>query len=226
MFLRRRCLIYTGAVLQLLTLRRGASNPKVRNSSETTNGDLISITSWHAQTLTNVSWDIPVWRQNTSHLIVLIWKEDATTTWLFGDDDVSSRADSPPSSASTSYYEPTLDEPIFDKCNFRVDAFNSHTTNAFFTDDNRTLVTADLGDGTTWWYTASLNQEAPAATSLTSGVGNASVLLSEPGLYTACLLLANDGTCVQEECVNVTVYQPPYDFLEARTDHCTNYRRT
>lgn len=207
--------------LLLLFLRTGADAtfPRISNSSTTVYGDLISTTAWHARTLTSISWDIPAWRQDTSHVVVVIWDQEATETWRFGsNENVSSRADNPPSSVSTSYYDPSLypDEPIFKDCTFRGDAFDSYSTDAFFTDENRAQVTVDLGDSTTWWYTGSLDQEAPDATSATSGVGNASVLLSEPGFYSVCLLLANE-TCETVECVNITVFQPTYDFLEVST---------
>lgn len=221
----KSCLM-KGAVLRLFFLlvvlqRRGgdATFPRISNSSATVFGDLISATTWHARALTSISWDIPVWKQDTFHAIVVIWDQEATTEWRFGSNvNVSSRADSPPSSASTSYYDPSLypDEPTFEDCTFRGDAFNSYSRNTFFTDENRAQVTVDLGDSTTWWYTASLDQVAPSGTSATSGVGNASVLLSEPGFYSACLLLANE-TCETIECINITVFQPPYDFLEVGT---------
>lgn len=74
-----------------------------------------------------------------------------------------------------------------------------------------------------------MSQERPEATSPSSGLGRASVLLSEPGFYNACLLViagdngGDDDECSAEECVDIAVYQPPYDFLEASAkigSHC------
>lgn len=157
-------------------------------------------------------------------MIVFIWDEEATEEawWLSNTDNVSSRAVSPPSStASDSRYVPYIGGEEIVECTFQDDAFDSRSDDAFITDENRELVSVDLADGHTWWYTASLSQERPNATTATSGVGQASVLLSEPGFYTACLLLvtggddSSDERCPDEECVNITVYQPPYNFLEA-----------
>lgn len=203
-----------------------AVEPKINNSSETINGELVSVTAWHAQALTNVTWNIPTWKQNASHVIVIAWDEEATDIWLFGIDNISSRANNHPSSTSAmSFYLPAADESIFDACTLRGDAFNSSSKDAFHTDEKWTPSTSvDLVDETTWWYAASLSQDTPTATTLTSGAGNASVMLTKPGLYSVCLLMGNE-TCVVEECANFTVYQPSYDFLEASSDTClvTNF---
>lgn len=196
-----------------------AVEPQTSNSSATVDGDLLSVTSWHARTLTNVSWEVPWWRRNSTHLIVVTWDEEATEeTWWPSDPDDNSRAQSPPSSTMFSTYFPSTGEDIAapDLCTYPWDAFSSQSNDAFVTDANRALVSVDLVDEHTWWFTASLDQDKPNATSPTSGVGQASVLLSEPGFYTACLLLVvgDDETCPTEECVDFTVYQPPYDFLE------------
>lgn len=197
-----------------------ATYPKINNSSETINGELISVTAWHAQALTNVTWNIPAWKQNASHMIVIAWDEEATDVWLFGIDNISSRANTPPSTSATSFYWPAMDEPTYDACTLRGDAFNSSLQDAFHTEENWAPTTSvDLADETTWWYAASLSQDAPTATTLTSGAGNASIMLTEPGLYSVCLLTGND-TCVVEECANFTVYQPSYDFLEASIAAC------
>eukprot|EP00752_Nemacystus_decipiens_P001936 g1865.t1 len=192
------------------------------NSSATVDGDLLSVTSWNARTLTNVSWEIPWWRRNSTHLIVVTWDEEATEeTWWPSDPDDNSRAESPPSTVSSSTYLPSIGEdlPVPDLCTYSWDAFDSQSDDAFGTDANRALVSVDLADGRTWWFTASLDQDRPNATSPTSEVGQASVLLSEPGFYMACLLLVVglDETCPTEECVDFTVYQPPYDLLEVES---------
>lgn len=205
-----------------------AASSKISYSSEINRGDLISVTSWHARTLTDISWDIPASMQDSSHLIIFIWNEAATELWRFGETNVSSRADSPPlnaSSSSSSTQSPSADSYTADiagdefvplVCTGVSDAFESSPKDIYFTEENQALVTPALADGKSWWYTASLDQDAPNATSPTSAVGEASVLLSEPGWYSVCLFLA-DSTCALEECVNITVYQPPYDFLEVRT---------
>lgn len=209
-------------LLLLLGLRWQACavEPQTSNSSATVNGDLLSVTSWHARTLTNVSWEIPSLRQNFTHLIVVTWDEESTEeTWWPSDPDDNSRAESPPSSTMYSTYVPSIGEDERPgACTYSWDAFNSQSNDAFAMDANRALVTVDLADERTWWFTASLAQHTPNATSPTSGVGQASVLLSEPGFYTACLLLVvgDDETCPKEECVEFTVYQPPFDFLEVK----------
>lgn len=213
-------------VLSLARVQVFAVDPQISNSSAKYDGDLLSVTSWHARTLTNISWEVSDYRQSASHLIVFTWDEEATTSLWWESENGTSRADSPPSSTSSSTsssYSPLIGEDAGDTCTFREDAFDSHSQDAFNTDDNRALISVDLADGNTWWYTASLNQNRPVATTLTSGVGQASVLLSEPGFYTACLLVVaggdgdhgGDETCSTEECVDVTIFQPPYDFLEA-----------
>lgn len=210
-------------VLLLLPMARVqvfAVVPQTSNSSATYDGDLLSVTSWHARTLTNISWEVPDSRQSASHVIVFTWDEEATTSLWWESDNGISRANSPPS--STSSYSPLIGGDASDTCTFREDGFDSHSQDAFNTEENRASISVDLADGNTWWYTASLNQNRPEATTLTSGVGQASVLLSEPGFYTACLLVVaggdgdddDDETCSTEECVDVTIFQPPYNFLE------------
>lgn len=198
-----------------------AVEPKTSNSSVTVDGELLSVTSWHARTLTNVSWEIPLSRRNATHLIVVTWDEEATEeAWWPPDTDTNSRAESPPSSTTSSTYFPSIGEDLLlNVCTYSSDAFDSPSSDAFVTDANRALVSVDLADERTWWFIASLGQDKPNATSSTSGVGQASVLLSEPGFYTACMLLVigDDETCPTEECVDVTVYQPPNDFLEVRS---------
>eukprot|EP00904_Undaria_pinnatifida_P013138 jgi/Undpi1/8955/HiC_scaffold_26.g11416.m1 len=176
----------------------------------------MSVTAWHAQTPTNITWDIPASNQSSNHVIVIAWDEEATDMWLFGVDNISSRAHSQPESTSAaSFYWPVADAAVFDAtCNLRDDAFNSTSKDAFHDKENWAPASVDLADETAWWYLASLSQDAPTATTLTSGEGNVSVMLTEPGLYSICLLIGNQ-TCAVEECANFTVYQPPYDFLEA-----------
>lgn len=208
--------------LPLFVGAASAVAPQTSNASATVDGDFLSVTSWHAQTLTNVSWDIPDSTQDARHLIVFTWDEEATEEawWPSFTDNISSRAVSPPSSTTSSYVPNVGGEEVVE-CTFQDYAFDSQSGDAFSTDENRELVSVDLADGRTWWYTASLGQERPNATTATSGVGQASVLLSEPGFYTVCLLLISgddddtDQRCPDEECVHITVYQPPYNFLEA-----------
>ncbi|CAM9280664.1 unnamed protein product, partial [Pylaiella littoralis] len=215
----------------LVVVAASAVEPQTSSASATADGNFLSVTSWHARTLTNISWNIPDPTQDARHLIVFIWDEEATEEawWLSDNDNISSRAVSPPSStASDSRYVPYIGGEEIVECTFQDDAFDSRSDDAFITDENRELVSVDLADGHTWWYTASLSQERPNATTATSGVGQASVLLSEPGFYTACLLLvtggddSSDERCPDEECVNITVYQPPYNFLEASFIESTN----
>ncbi len=212
-------------LLLLFLVGPGSSvDPHISNSSETVDGDILSVTSWHARTLTNISWNTPAPPvENSSYVIALVWDElETEERWWLSDTDNASRAESPPSTTSSTS---TDDEPpqggdvMDDTCYFREEA--SRPNSAFSTDATRALVNVDLVDEGTWWYTSSLGQGMPNATNLTStsGVGQASVLLSEPGFYTACLILATrdadgDETCETEECVDVMVYQPPYDFLE------------
>lgn len=215
MISRRYCLKKWAVQLLLLPQAAWSANPRVSDAGTTIDGDFISVTSWHARSLTNISWDIPTSRQHAHHVIAFTWDEDATMDWLFDSDSNSTRADNPPSfTSATSYYLPVEDESVFDACNFRSGAFNSSSEDAFYTDTNEALVSVKLTDGVTWWYTASFNQEMPASASNTSGVGKATVMLTKPGFYTACLLLPTE-TCIVEDCINITVYQPPYDFLEA-----------
>ncbi|CAM9190156.1 unnamed protein product, partial [Hapterophycus canaliculatus] len=206
-------------------------DPRTSNASTTFDGDLLlSVTSWHARSLTNVSWDVPAERQDASHLVIFTWDEERTLSswWELGINNLS-RAESPPTSASTSAYLPSQSGDESPTCTFRQDAFDSTSQNAFNTDPQRAQVSVDLADGSVWWYIASLGQERPEATTLSSGVGRASVLLSEPGIYTACLLVIasdDDGDdheiCSAEECVDIAVYQPPYDFLEASSTNIGN----
>lgn len=213
--------------LLLLAGPASAIEPQTSTSSATVEGGVLSVTSWHAQTLTNISWEIPLVTQNASNIIAFTWDEEATEEawWLANPDNVS-RAESPPSSTEPSASS-TLDDflSIADDirslypCTFRPSAFHSQSKDAFNTDAARQHISVDLADERTWWFTATLGQEMPNATSLTSGVGEASVVLSEPGFYSACLLKVigsggDNETCLAEECVDFTVYQPPYDFLE------------
>lgn len=208
--------------LLLLHVRQTVSvmSPKISNTSSFFNGTYISVTSWHARTLTNISWSIPLGVRNMSHVISFVWEEKGTASWLYGNENVSSRATPFPSSTSMSHDDGVLvsdDGPSSNlSCTFRDNAFHSNSKNAFFTDENRAFVTPDLANETTWWYTASLGQKTPTVMTPTSGEGNASVLLSEPGLYSVCLL-GDYETCSVEECVSISVYQPLYDFLEVRT---------
>ena len=203
----------------LLAAPASAIEPQTSNSGATVDGDLLSVTSWHAQTLTNVSWDIPLVRQYASHAIVFYWNQEATEEAWWRTDNVS-RAASPPAFFNSSSSDSDL--PGFvgttsggdEACTFRTTSFDSESKDAFNTEAAREHISVDLVDKRTWWFTATKSQEMPNTTSFTSGVGQASVLLSEPGLYTACLLEVQDLRCLLEECVEFTVFQPPYDFLE------------
>lgn len=193
--------------------------PRISNESTTTHGDFISSTAWHPRTRTNISWSVPASEAHRLHLIVVFWDELATATWRFGDtnDNTTRRANTPPPTTSswTSYYVPPLsrDKYLPESCAIRYEVYTPSPRDTFYTEMDRGLVTSNLTEASTWWYTATLGQEEPRRTSDSSTVGNTSVLLSEPGLYFACLLLGNH-TCHQEECINFTVYQPPYDFIE------------
>lgn len=209
-------------IVLLLVEAVSAGAPQTSNASATVDGNFLSVTSWHARTLTNVSWNIPDSTQDARHLIVFTWDEEATEEawWLSFTDNISSRAVSPPSASASSSAPPNAGDFVV-ACTFQEDAFDSQSDDTFNTNGNRERISVDLADGRTWWYTASLSQERPNATTATSGVGQASVLLSEPGFYTACLLLLTAGgddshyECPDQECVDITVYQPPYNFLEA-----------
>lgn len=193
-----------------------AATPQTSNHSFNYTGAYFSIETWHAHTLTNISWDIPFETANSRHLIVLSWDEDATEIWRFGDENDTSRSNIPPSWttwSSSLIYPISGDEGVSEERLCWENAYNPSSTGTFFVEKNWALVTVNLSDSTTWWYTASLNQEVPTDTSPTSTVGNTSVMLSEPGTYFACLFVANDS-CEVEECVNFTVVQPPYDFME------------
>lgn len=200
--------------------------PRVSNSSVTNSGEFLSSTAWHARELTNISWGIATGDINRLHLIVVSWDEAATETWRFDDDgsadNDTTRAESPPSgttsstSHSTSDYVPqtSQDEALPESCAIRYEVYTAHLNDTFYQEETRQQALPPvLVNSSTWWYTASLDQEKPTATSNTSVAGTASMLLSEPGLYFACLLVG-DETCYEEECVNITVYQPPEDFLE------------
>lgn len=234
-FLLLRRWVVLGKLLLLLLLAGPTSsiNPQTSTSSATVHGGLLSVTSWHARTLTNVSWEIPLVRQNASHIIAFTWDEEATEeAWWLADTDNVSRTESPPSSPETISSDTSITSGSDDflgqahdirvspyPCTSRPSAFHSQSTDAFNTDAARQHTSVDLADERAWWYTATLRQEMPDTTSLTSGVGNASVLLSEPGFYSACLLMVigsggDNKSCSAEECLDFTVYQPPYDFLE------------
>lgn len=229
MFLLLRRWVVLHKLLLLLAAQASATEPQTSDSWATVAGNLLSVSSWHAQTMTNVSWEIPSVRQDASHIIAFTWDEEATEEAWWQADNIT-RAVSPLSPTSSlddddpivfddDYGTPTISDDPF-PCIFRPSAFLSQSKDAFNTDANRRLISVDLADKRTWWFTATLGQERPNTTSITSGVGQASILLSEPGFYSACLLTVigdDDGdnaTCLEEECINVTVYQPPYDFLE------------
>lgn len=209
--------------------------PRVDNSSTTTSGKYIYSTAWHARTLTNISWNIPVGEVHTLHLIVISLKEAATESWRFENSGNNTRAETPPSQTTSwtsyfdrEYYYPplTADEALSTSCEIQYGAYTASPNDTFYQQEQQEQVTPVLVDSSTWWYTASLDQEEPTATSLSSTVGTASVWLSAPGLYAACLLVGNE-TCYKEECINITVYQPPDDFIEARsTGNCCLVRDT
>lgn len=210
------------ALLAAALLLTEASFPRVDNSSTTMSGEYISSTAWHARTLTNISWDIPARKAQTLHVIVISLDEDATESWRFDDSgDNTTRAETPPSQTTTwtSYFDAEIpplspDEALSGSCAIQYEVFTPSLNDTFYRQEKQEQVTPVLADSSMWWYTASLDQEKPtAATSLNATVGTASVLLSEPGLYTACLLVGNE-TCYEEECVDITVYQPPDDFIE------------
>ena len=222
LFLLLRWVVLDKVLLPLLLAApASAIEPQTSNSGATVDGDLLSVTSWHAQTLTNVSWDIPLVRQYASHAIVFYWNQEATEEAWWRTDNVS-RAASPPAFFNSSSSDSDLPDFVGttsggdEACTIRTASFDSESKNAFSTEAARQHVSVDLVDKRTWWFTATLSQEMPNTTSLTSGVGQASVLLSEPGFYTACLfeIRGNYHVCSYEECVEFTVFQPPYDFLE------------
>lgn len=219
--LRQRWEVLDKLLLLLLLAPASAIEPQTSNSGATVDGGILSVTSWHAQTLTNVSWEIPLVDQDDSNIIVFTWDEVATEEAWWPTENAS-RAVSPPSTTAPTP-SPTLppfvgqsDDPI-PQCAFRTRSFDSQSKGAFNTEAARQHVSVDLVDNRTWWYTATLSQEMPNTTSLTSGVGQASILLSEPGFYTACLLrevVDSSEACQEQECIDFTVYQPPNDFLE------------
>lgn len=220
-------------ILLLKIIVAEAATPQTQNSSITYSGIHLTAEVWHARTITNISWDIPASVTDAYNtLVVVSWDEEATDLWRFGDENDTSRADTPPSWTdwSSSYLpRPTSDEPIsdddfeYETCAFWEYVYAASSEGTFYTEENQARVTANLSDSNqSWWYTASLGHGAPinATTSGTSTTGNVSVLLSEPGVYTVCLFIVND-TCDFEECVEVTVVQPDLDFVEVRAEYDT-----
>ena len=84
-----------------------------------------------------------------------------------------------------------------------------------FDNENRSRgASVALLDNATWWYTSTLGQGADSISNSTaSEAGSALVLLGDPGVYIACLLLG-DENCTAADCLQFQVYQPHYDILQ------------
>ncbi|KAG5192544.1 7 transmembrane sweet-taste receptor of 3 GCPR-domain-containing protein [Tribonema minus] len=64
----------------------------------------------------------------------------------------------------------------------------------------------------TWFYTNTLDQNGGSSVAAT---GTASVHLAEVGVWQVCLMRNRGAGCSKVECVQVDMYQPPYDYVEA-----------
>lgn len=188
------------------------------NTSAEYRSTYLTAQAWHARTLTNISWSLPDGIASSQDKILVFWDKIRTELFRFG----SSASDSQTAfsisvTASTVSGTNTFPEGMgkgSDVCDYETyDANGTAKANAFYTAELYRNATVELEDSRgTWWYTSTLGQQAVDSRSST---GEALVLLSDPGFYITCLILGNDS-CVALDCLELAVYQPPYDYMEVR----------
>lgn len=167
--------------------------------------------AWHARSLTNVSWQLPTGSASAQDRVIIFWDTLATGLLRFG--NIMNETSISVTSSLTTLHTVFPEEmgAGSDICNYT--AYETDQRNAFHSESLSGESTVDLEDSLAWWYTSSLAQEVDGAE--TSDQGESLVLLSDPGVYFVCLLLGNDS-CEATECLELMVYQPPYDFMEVR----------
>lgn len=208
---------------------RAAGAAFVSNSTATYNSTHLSVEAWHAEALTNVSWNLRDRRSaDLRDRIIVYWDEEATSLLRFGaNEDIINRSSmsstsSSSSSAATNEYTGFPDEigAGSDICNL-----TAYTMDPLHPFDNEGIsegatVGLEIDGYSTWWYTSTLVQEVYSSAT-EADQGNASVLLGEPGLYIVCFV-PGDEECIALDCVKVRVYQPPYDIIQVC---CCLYRQ-
>lgn len=193
------------------------------NSSIAYNATYLSAEAWHAQSLTQVSWDLQqgepsaIEAHHRDRMLVFF---DALGTNLlrFGSTDDTSQSTSSSSSSSSS--SPLADYIAFpDDMGTGTDvcAYDAYVVDPSRPFNNNALSqngTAELQNSSAWWYTSTLGQLAEKTTAGdASGLGSVSILLGDPGAYFVCLVLGEED-CIAKDCLEIRVYQPPNDFLE------------
>lgn len=185
--------------------------PFTTNSSTSYNGTYLSVEAWHARSLTDISWRISSGLAHFQDRVAVFWDKHATELVRFGT-TVTLTNRSAISSSSSSTYTLFLEMGAGSHvCNYT--AYETDQRNAFYNATGGKASTVTLDDSRAWWYTSSLAQETNQTDP--SDHGRALVLLSDPGIYFVCLILANDS-CNAVECLEMVIYQPPYDFMEVR----------
>lgn len=201
-------------VLSLSKLIVTLATPFTSNSSNRQNGSHLSVEAWHARSLTEISWELPNGSADPRDRVVIFWDKFATDVVRFGSTvNATNRLATSSSSSASAGYQILPEEMGVGSgvCNYT--AYETGQRNAFYSQSMIEESTVTLEDSSAWWYTSSLAQEVHETEA--SHQGEASVSLSDPGIYFVCLILANN-TCEPIECLEVAVYQPPYDFMEVR----------
>lgn len=200
-------------VVSLSKLIVTLATPFTSNSSSRHDGSHLSVEAWHARSLTEISWELTNGSADLRDRVVIFWDKFATNVVRFGSTvNATNRLATSSSSASAGYQ--ILPEEMgagSSVCNYT--AYETGQRNAFYSQSMIEESSVTLEDSSAWWYTSSLAQEVHETEA--SNQGEASVPLSDPGIYFVCLILANN-TCEPIECLEVAVYQPPYDFMEVR----------
>lgn len=220
------------------------ASPFTSNGSITYNGTYLSVQTWHAKNVTIVSWDLTrdgnasaATTADPGDRILIFWDALSTDLERFDGAVNSTNRSSSLSSSSSSFSSSTASSSgavstagytVFpgdmgagsDVCDYT--AYATDRENAFSSSAMSNVSTVDFGeDSLAWWYTSSLSQELDEedqdgnAGSGASERGEALVPLTDPGFYIVCLVLG-DESCMATECLELAVYQPPYDFMEVR----------
>lgn len=196
-----------------LCLADGA--PLISNTSAEYRSAYLTAKAWHTRVLTNITWTLPDEATGSEDKILVFWDKIATEVPRSGSSGFESQT-SPSTSATASTSSGTnFPEGIgngSDVCEYETyDTDGTAKTNAFYIAGLYRNATVQLEDSRgTWWYTSTLDQQA---VDNRSNTGEALVLLSDPGIYAVCLVLGNDS-CAAADCLELAVYQPPYDYME------------
>lgn len=179
--------------------------PVLSTTADTTvAGTYLEVTSWHARNVTKISWN-NVAGVTAEDYIAVFEDKYATHYWLGA-------------------WNPWLALPRMKPKNHTKDFTTVNDTawcqlNEYVYDRNGSFYSPTVrAQGVvvspTWFYTNTLDQQGGSNVAAT---GSAKVHLAEVGLWQVCLMRNRGAGCTKVECVQIEMYQPPEDYVEADT---------